>query len=213
MKLVVIGGHSRNIGKTSVAAAVIAAAPELGWTALKITLFGHNICARDGHPCDCAVNNPEHPFAITREENRRGRSDTARFLAAGAAEAYWVRAPQDRLSEAMPAIRETIAGKPYVVMESNSVLRYLEPDLYLVVLDYNKADFKPSARANLARADAFVLLETSRQGPAWPYALPEGRPVFRVRPPRYWSDSPATAGAADGRRSSYRPRFLWHPTS
>ena len=32
--LVVVGGHSRNVGKTSVAAGLIAATRELGWTAL-----------------------------------------------------------------------------------------------------------------------------------------------------------------------------------
>ncbi|HEX4605395.1 MAG TPA: hypothetical protein VH724_15450, partial [Candidatus Angelobacter sp.] len=55
MALVVIGGHSRSVGKTSVVAGLIAALPEFNWTALKITQFGHGICSADGKPCDCAT--------------------------------------------------------------------------------------------------------------------------------------------------------------
>ena len=188
MKLVVVGGHSRNIGKTSVAAAVIAATRELGWTALKLTQFGHNVCSHEGVACGCAVTDPRHPYSITREQNG-GRSDTSRFLAAGAAESYWVRTAQGRLAEALPEIRRLIEGRPYVIMESNSVLRFLRPDLYLVVLDWATADFKDSARRYLDRADAFLLLEPRVPRPAWEKVsipLIERRPVYRVRPPDYF---------------------------
>jgi len=191
MKLVVVGGHSRNIGKTSVAAAIIAATRELGWTALKLTQYGHNLCSDDGHACDCAPENPQHPVAVTREECRDGRTDSSRFLVAGAAEAWWIRAAVGRLAEAMPAIRGVIQGKPYVIAESNSILRFLRPDLYLVVLDWDTRDFKPSALESLDRADAFLQLETGRAEPAWqgvPRQIIDRRPLFRVRPPDYTTD-------------------------
>ena len=41
MAVVVIGGHSRSVGKTSVVAGLIAALPEYSWHAMKITQFGH----------------------------------------------------------------------------------------------------------------------------------------------------------------------------
>ena len=190
MKLVVVGGHTRNIGKTSVAAGLIAGTRELGWTALKLTQYGHNICSADGRACDCAPENPEHPFSIDQEQNSQSRTDTSRFLAAGAVESYWVRTFQGRLSDALPSIRELIAEKPYVLMESNSIVRFLEPDLYLVVLDSRKADFKPSAREGLDRADAFAVLEAAPPEPAWenvPSSRIARRPVFPVRPPEYFT--------------------------
>ncbi len=189
MKLVVVGGHSRNIGKTSVAASIIAATRELGWTAFKLTQFGHNVCSHDGAACECAVADPQHPYSITREENSDGRSDTSRFLAAGAAESYWVRTAQGCLAEAMPEIRRLMEGRRHVIMESNSVLQFLRPDLYLVVLDWATPDFKDSARRYLDRADAFLLLEARRPNPAWqnvPLPLIERRPVYRARPPEYF---------------------------
>ena len=188
MKLVVVGGHSRNIGKTSVAAAIIAATRELGWTALKLTQFGHNLCSQDGQACDCAPENPDHPFAVTREESLDGRTDSSRFLAAGAAEAFWVRTPVGRLAEAMPSIRGLMEGKAYVIVESNSLLRFLRPDLYLVVLDGDTADFKPSARENLDRADAFVQVNSSSGRAVWEgvaSSLIDRKPVFRVRRGEY----------------------------
>ena len=180
MKLVVVGGHSRNIGKTAVAAAIIAATRELGWTALKVTQYGHNLCSQDGQSCECAPENPDHPFAINREENRDGRTDTSRFLTAGAAEAFWVRTPVGRLAEAMPAIRGLMEGKAYVIAESNSLLRFLRPDVYLVVLDGDTTDFKASARENLDRADAFVQVEGRGSWEGVASSLIDRRPVFGV---------------------------------
>ncbi len=191
MKLVVVGGHSRNIGKTAVAAAIIAGTRELGWTALKLTQYGHNLCSQDGRACDCAPENLDHPFAITREESRDGRTDSSRFLTAGAAEAFWVRTPVGRLAEAMPAIRGLMEGKAYVIAESNSLLRFLRPDVYLVVLDADTADFKASARENLDRADAFVQVDSSRGQGRWEgvaSSLIERRPVFRVRRGEYFTE-------------------------
>ena len=43
--IVVVGGHTRNIGKTSLAAGIVAAFPEMHWTAFKITQFGHGVCS------------------------------------------------------------------------------------------------------------------------------------------------------------------------
>src|SRR5512135_199246 len=103
MAIVVIGGHSRSIGKTSLVAGLIAALPERHWTAVKITQYGHGICSADGSPCECAT--ADHSWAITEEHDRSGESDTSRFLVAGAARALWVRTRQGNLAEALPALR------------------------------------------------------------------------------------------------------------
>jgi hypothetical protein len=183
--LVVIGGHSRNVGKTSVVAGLISALREFDWTAVKITQYGHGICSANGEACDCAT--ADHSWAISEERDRSGKSDTSRFLVAGAVQAWWARTEQGRLAEAMPALRRRLEGARNVIMESNSVLKFLRPDLYLTVLDPSTADFKTSAREFLDRASA-VLLHEAPEGPAWqsvslkPVAE---RPVFRITPPDY----------------------------
>jgi hypothetical protein len=183
--LVVIGGHSRNVGKTSVVAGLISALPELQWTAVKITQYGHGICSAIGEACDCATG--DHSWAITEERNRSGESDTSRFLVAGAVRVFWARTEQGRLAEAMPALRQRLENAHNVIIESNSVLKFLRPDLYLSVLDPHTADFKNSAREFLDRADA-VILHAADGAVAWeavslkPLA---NRPIFRIAPPNY----------------------------
>ncbi|MGA3212231.1 MAG: hypothetical protein ABSD20_13075 [Terriglobales bacterium] len=192
MAIVVIGGHSRSVGKTSVVAGVIAAMRERRWTAFKITQYGHGVCSRDGQPCDCVVDDQEHSFAITEETDRSGESDTSRFLEAGAARSLWVRTRQGFLEEAMPRVRRELEQAENAIIESNSVLRYLQPDLYITVLDPANPDFKASAAEFLDRADAIILDEPPSGSlaiaPNWDgVALaPISRgPVFRVHPPEY----------------------------
>ncbi len=185
MALVVIGGHSRSVGKTSVVAGLIASLPEFDWTAVKITQYGHGICSANGEACDCATG--DHSWAITEERDRSGGSDTSRFLVAGAARVFWARTEQGRLAEAMPSLRQRLEQSRNVIIESNSVLKFVRPDLYLTVLDPAIADFKTSAREFLDRADALIVHDSPR-GPAWnsvsmkPLAV---RPVFRIAPPDY----------------------------
>jgi hypothetical protein len=182
--LVVIGGHSRSVGKTSVVAGLISALREFDWTAVKITQYGHGVCSANGEPCDCATD--DHSWAISEEHDRSGESDTSRFLLAGATRALWVRTEQGRLAEAMPALRQRIEGARNLIVESNSVLKFLRPDLYLTVLDPATVDFKNSAREFLDRADGVILHDTGES--AWqavslkPVA---DRPLFRITPPMY----------------------------
>ena len=163
MKLVVIGGHSRSVGKTAVAAGLIAATRERDWTALKLTQYGHGICSSSGEPCGCAVEDPECPYAISRETDPAGSTDTARLLRAGAREAYWVRAPMGRLGLVLPELERLLAGREHVLFESNSILEFWRPDLYVPVLRYDVEDFKESNRRFLDRADALVVVRSAQQ--------------------------------------------------
>jgi molybdopterin-guanine dinucleotide biosynthesis protein len=169
MPIVVIGGHTRNIGKTSVVAGLIAALPERRWTAIKITQFGHNVCSANGEPCDCET--ADHTIAISEERSRTSGTDSARFLAAGAERSFWVRTRQGQLAEAMPRLRALIADAENVIVESNSVLRFLRPDIFISVLDPSVADFKPSALRYLDRADAVVMPEATTEI-AWKNVAP-----------------------------------------
>lgn len=185
MAIVVIGGHSRSVGKTSVVSGLISALPELDWTAVKITQYGHGVCSANGSPCDCAT--ADHSWAISEEHNRSGESDTSRFLISGAIRAFWVRTEQGRLAEAMPELRNRLKAAGNVIIESNSVLKFLQPDLYLTVLDPATSDFKASAREFLDRADA-VILHATAETSAWRAVSLKPlnqRPMFQIAPPPY----------------------------
>jgi hypothetical protein len=184
--IVVVGGHSRSVGKTSVVAGLISALRDFEWTAVKITQYGHGICSANGEACDCVTD--DHSWAISEERDRSGDSDTSRFLLAGATRSLWVRTEQGRLAEAMPALRAKIAGAGNVIVESNSVMKFLRPDLYLTVLNPATADFKNSAREFMDRADAVILHWSAGTNAAWQAVSLKPvtqRPVFRITPPVY----------------------------
>ena len=187
MAIVVIGGHSRNVGKTSVVAGLITALPEFAWTAMKITQFGHGVCSVTSEPCDCALNETEHAWSVDEEQSTAADTDTSRFKAAGARHVYWVRTKQGQLALAMPRIREILPASRNVIIESNSVMKFVRPEVYLPVLDFATEDFKDSAREFLDRADG-VILHANHSDPRWtnislrPIA---GKPVFRITPPEY----------------------------
>lgn len=194
----VVGGHTRSIGKTQLVCDIIRAFPEANWIAGKITQFGHGVCAQNGENCDCAPS--EHSAALDWEIHSGSGTDSARFLAAGARRSLWLRTKQGYLAEGLPLLRAALqeaaaaSGETplNLILESNSLLKFLKPSLFLVVLAPGKADFKESARLVLDRADAVVLRdaplpEAGRGGGvslAWngvPLQLWKAKPCFVQR--------------------------------
>ena len=164
-RIVVVGGHTRSIGKTQLVCDVIAAFPEANWIAGKITQYGHGVCAQNGHDCDCAPD--EHICAINWEKHSDTGTDSARFLRAGARRSFWLRTKQGFLAEGMPLLRAALRAADIdsgqspanLILESNTLLQFLKPSVYLMVLDPSKTDFKESAQLQIDRASGLVLRE------------------------------------------------------
>jgi hypothetical protein len=162
-RVIVVGGHTRSIGKTQLVCDVIRAFPEENWIAGKITQYGHGVCAKNGETCGCAPD--EHSYAISWEKSPTTGTDSSRFLAVGAKRSFWLRTKQGFLAEGLPLLREALsevvelkaAEPPTLILESNSVLQFVQPSLYFAVIDARREDFKDSARTVLDRADALVL--------------------------------------------------------
>lgn len=187
-RLIVVGGHTRSIGKTQLVCDLIAALPEARFVAGKITQFGHGVCAQNGEFCGCAPD--DHTSAFDWESNPASGTDSARFLQAGAHRSFWLRTKQGFLAEGLPVLRESLskltsengADPINLIIESNSLLQFLKPSLYLAVLDPEKQDFKPTAQSLLDRADAFVLRHpfnpTAQAWPQIPASLFQNSPSF-----------------------------------
>jgi hypothetical protein len=175
-RVIVVGGHTRSIGKTQLVCDIISTFPQANWIAGKITQYGHGVCAQNGNNCDCAPE--EHISAIEWEAKPQSGTDSARFLAAGAKRSFWLRTKQGFLAEGLPLMRDalkqtlTVTGEdsPPLILESNSLLQFLKPSLYFAVIDPAREDFKESARVALDRADALVLrgsMEDPAAAPSW----------------------------------------------
>ena len=75
--LLVVGGHSRKIGKSSVVEGIIRSLPEAGWTAVKMTRRRGGGESRDW---------------TLQEETSATDTDSGRYLRAGARRSYWISA-------------------------------------------------------------------------------------------------------------------------
>jgi hypothetical protein len=163
-RLIVIGGHTRSIGKTQLVCDLIQAFPRTEWIAGKITQYGHGVCAQNGTNCDCAPD--DHVCALSWETDSSSGTDSARFLLAGARRSFWLRTKQGFLAEGMPLLRQTLreteiqdgpADNRALIVESNSFMQFVKPSLYFAVIDPAKEDFKESAQIALDRAQALVF--------------------------------------------------------
>jgi hypothetical protein len=170
MTTIVVGGHSRNVGKTSIVSAIIAAWPRYAWTAVKMSSHWHE----------------DNGITAGKEEDRNSRTDTGRFLAAGATRSFWIRFREGRMEEALPRLAPVLNSNPYVIIESNGIVRYIRPSLYLMVHRCDVVDYKKSARETIGCVDAIVALNPMRAAPGWEGITPDllaGIPVFPVPDP------------------------------
>jgi hypothetical protein len=163
-RLIVVGGHTRSIGKTQLVCDVVRAFPQVHWIAGKVTQYGHGVCAQNGENCDCAPT--EHVCALDWETRTDTGTDSARFLAAGAKRSFWLRTKQGFLAEGLPLLRKALeegtqetggSVNSAVIVESNSLMHFVKPSLYFAVIDPVKDDFKKSAQLALDRAHALVM--------------------------------------------------------
>lgn len=174
-RLIVVGGQCRKVGKTALIVDIIQATPELRWTAVKITPHAESRCPINGRNCRCGPT--EHTFSILTEADRSGRTGTSRYLIAGAQTSLWVQTKNDRVEDVLDPLAEALKESENVIVESDALVKFWHPEMFLMVLDSRMADFKSSAREVLPLVDAFVFrspcperLDSSTAG--------EGRPSF-----------------------------------
>jgi len=212
MNVVVIGGQASGVGKTSVICGLIAAMPERRWTAIKITQCNHGTmqCSRDSNSkeCDCELHGAS--IAISVEHDRTASSDSSRYLAAGAVRSLWMRTLPGHLGEALPRLEEEIAGAENVVIESNSVMEFLSPDIYALIVSPNVTDVKASARRYLSRANVVLVAEPATGTAAQPWFEAQldgasGAERFAITGPQF--ASPEFVAYVRQRLDNYSPQM------
>jgi hypothetical protein len=174
-RLIVVGGQCRKVGKTTLIVDIIQATPELRWTAVKITPHAESHCPVNGRDCRCGPT--EHTFSILKEVDRSGRTGTSRYLLAGAQTSLWIQTKDDHVEDVLGPLAEALKESENVIVESDALVKFWQPEMFLMVLDSRMVDFKSSAREVLPLVSAFVFrspcpesLDSSSSG--------EGRPCF-----------------------------------
>jgi molybdopterin-guanine dinucleotide biosynthesis protein len=180
MTTIVVGGHSRNVGKTSIVAAIIAAWPEYSWTAVKMSSHWH------GDGADADGKDKKEICRVDEEHDRNSGTDTGRFLAAGASRSFWIRIREGCMEQALPQFMPVLHSNPYVIVESNGIVKHIQPSLYLMVHRYDVEDYKDSARETIRQAHAVIALKYRSTTPAWKgisHDVSSAIPVFPVSDP------------------------------
>ncbi len=154
--LIGIGGGHSDSGKTTLACAILK--EFVGWSAIK---------SGSDSMYTSVVDDPE----VLSEPG----TDTAAFLEAGASAAVLVKAPKEELPEALVLAFErldSLSDLPGVVVEGNSAIEVLSPDIVIFSFDAF-SEIKESSKAVFELADALVC------SGAMPEEAAGQRPVFR----------------------------------
>lgn len=139
---ILVGGETRKCGKTSLVCRILEWFPERRWLAVKVTSHRHAAA---------------HPTG----------GDTARYRAAGAAEAILIEAAGE---EAARQLEDAARGWPAVCVEGTGVAAWMEADVRLLVRSGPGEAVKPEAREEVFRPDATV-------GPNPGDFAPDGEPL------------------------------------
>jgi hypothetical protein len=146
MAIIVVGGSSRGVGKTALVCGLVSALSEYRWTAVKITTDDH-----------------DKPKPIWEEKSAGQRTDTGRYLAAGALRAFLTTPAMHNqpstpdLSPVLDELWPNFGPGTNLIFESNSILSHLQPNLCLLVEGAaDHATRKPSFAIALEHADALV---------------------------------------------------------
>lgn len=162
-RLIVVGGHSRGVGKTAL---VVELVRSLGWPRLatvKVSAHRHGVGP-----------------AWLEDRDPSSATSTGRSLMAGAARAFLCRCPDVWLPAASARVRSLLDDGWDVVVESNRLAAWLDADLTLFVVSAATDDWKASSSDAARRADVVVLAPGTKAIPRAAWRRADGAPNPRV---------------------------------
>ncbi|MFN3396199.1 MAG: hypothetical protein ACK4Z9_05315 [Thermodesulfovibrionales bacterium] len=129
-----IGGSHSKSGKTTLAVALLNRLK--GWGAVKYTktaIYSSIIDDRD----------------ILSVKGK----DTRRFLDSGASAVLWVQSPASGLNEVMPLAMDKLSHLEGIIVEGNSAIEFLKPDIIIFITGKDSSRIKESGKRILDSAD------------------------------------------------------------
>ena len=171
MALILVGGQTKDIGKTTLVCNILKAFPNVNWIALKITTHSHEV-----HGCNLRAEAPG--WRLWEQAQNGVNSDTARFVSAGARHAFLLQLDSKNMNQSCLEAFERFPPATHIIVESTSAAEFLRSDFSVLAINLKRADFKSAAREQLRRVDAIVCNgrpeQASRRFP--------GMPVFEATP-------------------------------
>ncbi|GER92431.1 hypothetical protein A45J_0147 [hot springs metagenome] len=82
--------------------------------------------------------------------------DTRRLFDAGAEEVLWVQSPANEINNVMPIAIGRLSHLDCIIIEGNSAIEFLEPDVVVFITNVSNKNIKPSASRVLKQADIVI---------------------------------------------------------
>jgi molybdopterin-guanine dinucleotide biosynthesis protein len=89
--------------------------------------------------------------------------DTGKLLEAGAHDVLWVQAPPEDLEEVLSRALGRLSHCDAVIIEGNSAIEFLKPDIVIFISNSSKKRIKASAHRVLKQADIIAIPEEQRE--------------------------------------------------
>jgi len=146
-----IGGSRSGAGKTTVAEALLkhfadspihrfTDSPKCRWGAIKYTKTAIY---------SSIIDTPE----ILSQKDK----DTARLIYAGAESVLWVQAPPEEIKDILPLAVDRLSHLRGIIVEGNSAIEFLKPDIVIFVSGRQSGAMKKSAEKALKMADIILF--------------------------------------------------------
>ena len=82
--------------------------------------------------------------------------DTGRFIQAGAEEVVWVKSPPQELEDILPLALERLSSLDGIIVEGNSAIEFLQPDIVIFIFGNDKERWKPGIERLVGISDIIV---------------------------------------------------------
>lgn len=168
MTIISVAGSSSNSGKTSLAVSILKSISKGDWTAIKSTTVfdSGRICPRGSNCNVCGTLDREgRDFKIIRDEHiiLEPGTDTERLAHSGAKGVIWCISAFHAIERAWAGVREILEPDEKIVMEGNSILTAVDPDLSLLVINpyMRRSRWKDSTERLIKSAD-YVCINVNR---------------------------------------------------
>lgn len=185
LRLIAIAGTASNTGKTTLLCDLLRAlTPHESWEAIKLTRGHYRSCGKDPQACCVSPLLGAEPLVCSgRAETYLAGKDTARYWDAGASNVHWVIATNDQVAAGVrQALARVQTGR--VLIEGTSLLQFIQPDLAVLMGEFEPSKVKASARQALREGWIDALYRpTPEDGQTLPIFTPQtfDALVMRVR--------------------------------
>jgi molybdopterin-guanine dinucleotide biosynthesis protein len=160
--IIAVGGFSSEVGKTTLLCELLRAFP--GWEAIKLTRGHYRSCGKDPHACCVSHLLGDEPVIRSgRAQTYTPGKDTGRYWDAGASNVHWVIVTDGQVERGIGLALERVEA-PGVLIEGNSILRFVRADVALMVARADGGKVKAAARRALTKSTALYLSDVGDAG-------------------------------------------------